>query len=77
LPEANTIRLRAFREALGQAGCVEGQNVTIKYRWAEAKPQLAELAAQLVQDRVNLAAAKALGITVPLPLLGRGDEVIE
>ena len=26
---------------------------------------------------VNLKAAKVLGITVPLPLLGRADEVIE
>ena len=30
-----------------------------------------------VQMFLNLKAAKALGITVPLPLLGRADEVIE
>jgi putative tryptophan/tyrosine transport system substrate-binding protein len=30
-----------------------------------------------VQLLLNLKAAKALGITVPLPLLGRADEVIE
>jgi putative tryptophan/tyrosine transport system substrate-binding protein len=30
-----------------------------------------------IEFLVNLKAAKALGITVPLPLLGRADEVIE
>jgi len=30
-----------------------------------------------VEMFLNLKAAKALGITVPLPLLGRADEVIE
>jgi putative tryptophan/tyrosine transport system substrate-binding protein len=28
-------------------------------------------------DLVNLIVGKALGLTVPLPLLGRADEVIE
>jgi putative tryptophan/tyrosine transport system substrate-binding protein len=51
-PEANTVRLRAFREALGAAGYVESQNVEIKYRWAEAHTgRLPQLAAQLVDDQ--------------------------
>ncbi len=52
-PEANAVRLRAFREGLRVAGYVVGQNVNIEYRWAEAHTdRLPELAAQLVQDRV-------------------------
>src|SRR5215471_12052796 len=52
-PEANVIRLRAFREGLRTAGYIEGQNVKIEYRWAEAHTgRLPELAAGLVRDRV-------------------------
>src|SRR5215469_5618158 len=52
-PEANAIRLRAFREGLRSVGYIEGQNVKFEYRWAEAHTgRLPELAADLVRDRV-------------------------
>jgi len=53
-PDANAIRLSAFREGLRTAGYVEGQNVKIEYRWAEAQTgRLPELAADSVRDRVD------------------------
>src|SRR5262249_42102160 len=52
-PDANAIRLRAFREGLRTTGFVEGQNVKVDYRWAEAHTgRLPELAGELVRDRV-------------------------
>src|ERR1044071_4713952 len=57
-PEANALRLRAFHEGLRMAGYVEGQNVKIEYRWAEAHTgRLPELAAGLVRDRVAVLVA--------------------
>ncbi|MGB8516193.1 MAG: ABC transporter substrate-binding protein [Pseudolabrys sp.] len=76
-PDKYTIRLDAFRQGLKEVGYVEGQNVTVEYRWAEGQNQrLATLGAELVQRQVNVLvaaggtpsalAAKAATATVPI-----------
>ena len=76
-PETNAIRLRAFREGLSTAGYVEGQNINVEYRWAEAYTgRLPELAARFVEERVAVLvtaggtsaalAAKAATASIPI-----------
>src|SRR5262245_26731241 len=55
--EASAPYLAAFRKGLGETGLVEGQNVTIEYRWAEGHyERMPEMVADLIGRKVALIA---------------------
>ncbi len=57
-PDANAKLMVVFRQGLAESGYIEGQNVTIEYRYADGQyDRLSELAADLVRRRVAVIVA--------------------
>jgi putative tryptophan/tyrosine transport system substrate-binding protein len=76
-----------FRQGLKEAGYIEGQNVTIEYRWAVGQDdRLPGMATDLVHHRCAVIigggyaaaqAAKAATTTVPIMFVTGGDPVMQ
>jgi putative ABC transport system substrate-binding protein len=83
--DINVYRLENLRLGLRELGYVEGQNLTLEYRWAEGRPErLTDLAAELVRLPVDLMvaigtavvlAAKHTATTLPIVAAIMGDPV--
>jgi putative tryptophan/tyrosine transport system substrate-binding protein len=85
-PEADAFRLTGFRRGLKEGGYVEGQNLTIEYRWASNQfDRLPALAADLVHHGVTVIvapgarstfAAKTATPTIPI-VFGSGADPVQ
>jgi putative tryptophan/tyrosine transport system substrate-binding protein len=85
-PDVSTRHSAAFRKGLGEAGYVEGQNVTVEYHWLNGQyDRLSSVMADLVRRRVAVIAtpgsnptalaAKAATTTIPI-VFGVGEDPV-
>jgi len=84
-PSANRFGINAFRSALKEAGYIEGKNVAIDFRWSNNRPEMYELAADMVRRQVDVIvasgatlaaqAAKAATDAIPIVMVGGPDPV--
>jgi ABC-type uncharacterized transport system substrate-binding protein len=84
-PSANAARIEAFRQGLRELGYVEGKNIVIEWRHAEAKlDRLPALAAELVRLKIDIIitggttatrAAKEATVTIPIVMTLDSDPV--
>ena len=83
-PDGYPAQVTAFRQALKEAGYIDGQNMAIEYRWANDQyDRLAALADDLVRQRVSIIVAntpanlvaKAATSTIPIVFTTGGDPV--
>jgi putative tryptophan/tyrosine transport system substrate-binding protein len=83
--DAAADRLRGFRQGLKDSGYVEGENVTVVYRWADNQfDQLPALATELLRRKVTMiavignaaaTAVKAATTTIPIVFISTEDPV--
>src|SRR4029077_11883721 len=84
-PSAYADGIEAFRRGLRDLGWIEGQNITIEYRWADGKPdRMRELAEELVRLDVDILvaptsiyaeAAKRATSTIPVIFMSHADPI--